>query len=296
MLSPRESIYEHYVPAAIPGAASGGPSYWFIFSTNRLLVREAGGSVRLPLAGALTSLGLETGAPLYLGTWEGMPCWVAQSPAEAEAPAGYSFTGLRALYGSLSEGLFHLAGRAYQIAEWDASRRFCGRCGAPMVHSDTERAKHCPSCGLTSYPPISPAVITAILKEGKLLLAHAKHFQNQMYSLIAGFVEPGETLEDAVRREILEEVGLKVRNIRYFGSQQWPFPNSLMIGFLADYESGEITVDGEEIVAADWFEPDPDQLPVLPHKISIARKMIDWMVEQRGLGPVKDYGPMTGRL
>lgn len=280
MLKPRESIYERYVPTAIPGADSHGPYQWFVFSGNRLLVREDGGTVVTPLAEDAAVFGLPVEEPLYLGTWEGVPSYTALAKADAEAPEGYAFTGLRALYGSLSDGLFHLAGRAYQIAEWNAAHRFCGRCGTPMDHSDTERSKKCLSCGLTSYPPVSPAVITAIFREGRILLAHAKHFQNNMHSLIAGFVEPGETLEDAVRREIREEVGLQVRNIRYFGSQQWPFPNSLMIGFMADYESGEITVDGEEIVFADWFEP--DRLPVLPHEISIARKMIDWYVEQRG--------------
>ncbi|WP_438445001.1 NAD(+) diphosphatase [Gorillibacterium sp. sgz5001074] len=285
MLNPRESIYEQYIPAVNPDPEYGGGSYWFVFSGGKMLVRSTeGGPVSLPLAGRLEELELpgvqEHGAqaPLYLGTWEGVPAYTVQIAPEAEAPAGGSFTLLRALYGSFDEGLFHLAGRAYQIADWDASRRFCSRCATPMEHLATERAKKCPACGFTTYPPVSPAVITAIMKGRQILLAHAKHFPNNMHSLIAGFVEPGETLEDAVQREIREEVGLQVRNIRYFGSQQWPFPNSLMIGFIAEYESGEIAVDGEEIVAADWFEP--ESLPELPNHISIARKIIDWVVSQ----------------
>lgn len=121
-------------------------------------------------------------------------------------------------------------------------------------------------------------MITAILKDGQVLLARARHFPGNMYGLIAGFVEPGETLEDCVKREIGEEVGLTVRNIRYFGSQQWPFPHSLMVGFLADYESGDIAVDGAEIVAADWF--DADHLPEIPPPVSIARKILDWYVKE----------------
>ncbi len=136
----------------------------------------------------------------------------------------------------------------------------------------------CPSCGISYYPRLAPAVITAILKGNQVLLARARHFPETMFGLVSGYVEPGETLEDGVKREIREEVGVEVRNLRYFGSQQWPFPHSLMIGFLADYESGDITVDGEEIVEADWF--DADHLPHIPPRVSIARKMLDWFKDE----------------
>ncbi|HEY5585326.1 MAG TPA: NAD(+) diphosphatase, partial [Ruminiclostridium sp.] len=163
--------------------------------------------------------------------------------------------------------------KAFQIVSWDQTNQFCGRCGSSTQPQPSERAKICPKCGFISYPRICPATITAIFKDDKILLAHAAAFKGNLYSLIAGFLEPGETLEECVKREIMEEVSLKVKNIKYFGSQPWPFPNSMMIGFTAEYESGEITVDGVEISEAGWFGV--DNLPELPFEMSIARKIIN---------------------
>jgi NAD+ diphosphatase len=278
MLMPRESIYTHYAPAVIPGHDTGALTYWFIFSAGRLLIEQAEGNVRIPQAVSVEELGITPIRSHYLGTWQEIPCYAVEAAPGLEDPAGRSFQGLRSLYGAMSEGLFHLAGRAVQIIAWADTHQYCGKCGGKTVSVEHEHAMKCPACGTSSYPRIAPAVITAILKGNQILLAHARHFQGNMYSLIAGFVEPGETLEDCVQREIREEVGLKVTNIRYFGSQQWPFPHSLMIGFIADYESGEIAVDGEEIVAAEWF--DADHLPVIPSHVSIARKIIDWYVSE----------------
>jgi NAD+ diphosphatase len=140
-------------------------------------------------------------------------------------------------------------------------------------------AKECPGCGFLSFPRISPAVIVLVEKENRVLLARVKRFTTELYSVLAGFVEPGETLEETVRREVEEEVGIKVKNLRYFGSQPWPFPDSLMIGFTADYESGEIKIDETEIADAGWY--DPDRLPTIPGKISIARELIDWFVNAK---------------
>jgi NAD+ diphosphatase len=190
---------------------------------------------------------------------------------------GILFKDLRSLYGILDEDIFLLAGKAYQIINWDKNHQFCGRCGSHTENLEGERAKKCPKCGFISYPVLSPAVITAIIKGNKILLAHNSGFKNNMYSLIAGFVEPGETLEEGVKREIMEEVGVQVKNVKYWGSQPWPFPNSLMIGFTAEYESGEINVDGVEIASAAWF--DINNLPKLPTEISIARKIINWYIE-----------------
>jgi len=186
--------------------------------------------------------------------------------------------GLLPLYDFLGEGLFHLAGRAVQLVAWVGTNRYCGTCGGRTVPSSSEFAMLCPSCRTASYPRLAPAVITAVLKDEQILLAHPHHFPAGRYGLVSGFVEPGETLEDCVKREIREEVGIEVANIRYFGSQQWPFPHSLMIGFLADYAGGEIAVDGEEIAAADWF--DARHMPDIPPPASIARKIIDWFVEE----------------
>ncbi|MCL6458539.1 MAG: NAD(+) diphosphatase [Gorillibacterium sp.] len=279
MQKKRDSIYKRFNPAVSAETSLGSPAYWFVFSSNKLLVTmDVAGMIRLPFAEDLNRWRIKPIRQQYLGVWNGAPCYSVEAEPDIAAPEGMEFRGLFTLYGTFDEDLFHLAGRAIQMVEWDQTNQYCSRCGSKMDELTNERAKVCPSCSFTSYPRISPAVITAILKGKQLLLAHAQHFQGDMYSLIAGFVEPGETLEDAVQREIMEEVGLKVKNIRYFGSQQWPFPHSLMIGFIAEYESGDIVVDGEEIAKADWF--DADQLPEIPTEISIARKMINWYAEQ----------------
>ena len=214
----------------------------------------------------------------YLGMLQGRPCYSAEISPDTNAPEGLTFVDLRSLYGALDEDLFLLAGKAFQIVSWDQTHQFCGRCSSPTEEQPGERAKICPKCGFISYPRICPAVITAILKDDKILLAHAVAFKGNMHSLIAGFLEPGETLEECVQREITEEVGIKVKNIKYFSSQPWPFPNSMMIGFTAEYESGEIAVDGVEISEAGWFGV--DNLPELPSEVSIARKIINWYIEK----------------
>ncbi|NGZ77231.1 NAD(+) diphosphatase [Saccharibacillus alkalitolerans] len=277
----RPSIYDRYIPA-LSAEPSDLPAYRFVFlaGTANLLLNEGSGLEAIPSAADAAELGFEPSRSLYLGTLGGAPCYAAEAPEGAVPPDGTAFLPLRSLYEVLDEDLFHLAGRALQMLNWDATHRFCGRCGTTLTLADRDRAKVCPNCGLSQYPRLSPAVITAILKDGKILLAHAAHFQNDMYGLIAGFAEPGETLEDCVRRETMEEVGIELGEIRYFGSQQWPFPNSLMIGFVAEYAGGEIAVDGEEIAHAAWFGP--DELPNIPPKVSIARKIIDWYAEEYG--------------
>lgn len=286
MQKPRESVYKRYIPAVTPQHEVPALAYWFVFSGGKLLMGSESGQLILPQAASPDELGVIPVRTQYLGLFENTPCYSVELTPEAVAPEGMEFCELRGLYGAIPEDLFHLAGRAVQVIAWDQTHQYCSRCGTPTEEVADERAKRCPACGLISYPRISPAVITAIIKDNRLLLAHAKHFRNHMFGLIAGFVEPGETLEDCVRRETLEEIGINITNIRYFGSQQWPFPNSLMIGFIADYESGEIQVDGEEIVEAEWFEA--GHLPVIPEPVSIARKMIDWYVEEYR---VKDQVP-----
>jgi NAD+ diphosphatase len=193
------------------------------------------------------------------------------------APEGMAFKDLKSLHEFLDEDIYLLAGKAIQITTCDRNHQFCGRCGASTETSEYEIAKVCPECGLRSYVRLSPAVITAIIKDGKILMA--KHgYHRGMYSLIAGFVEPGETLEEAVERETMEEVGLKVKNIKYFSSQPWPYPHSLMVAFTAEYDSCEIKVDGKEITDAGWFSP--DNIPLIPSKLSIARELIDWFIKK----------------
>jgi NAD+ diphosphatase len=256
------------------------PSWWFVFSGTKLLVERADQRVRVPLLNGLDTLALRALRKQYLGSLNGRPCLTAECEPDVEIPAHMEFQGLRKLYGALDEDIFWVAGRAFQIMDWDRTHQYCGRCGSPTENKADERAKVCPGCGLVSFPRMSPAIIVAVVRGKAILLAHAARFPGAIYSVLAGFVESGESLEDCVRREVKEESGIDVRNIRYFGSQPWPFPNSLMVGFTAEYSGGEITMDGKEIVDAGWFAV--DNLPAIPDKISIARKLIDWFVEKHG--------------
>jgi NAD+ diphosphatase len=273
----RESIYKRYKPSAAYEHVKEDYGYWFVFGQNKLLVGIAEDRLSLPLIKDLAELKLNPVRKQYLGTLQGHPCYSAEVESDTAAPQGMSFRDLRSLYGALDEDTFLLAGKAVQIVAWDQTHQYCGRCGQKTVTLEGERAKKCPSCGLISYPRLAPAVIIAVIKERQILLTHYATIRGNWHSIIAGFVEPGETLEECVNREILEEVGLKVKNIKYFGSQPWPFPNSLMIGFTAEYESGEIVVDGKEISEAAWFSA--AKLPEIPPKISIARELIDWFAQ-----------------
>ncbi len=213
----------------------------------------------------------------YLGALDGIGCYAAEMETEAAIPEGAQFKGLRQLFGVVDEGLLWIAGRANQLVHWAQTHRFCGRCGRPTRNKGDERARICEACGLINYPRVSPAIIVAVVRDDKILLARSSRFKSAFSSVLAGFVEPGETLEDCVRREVLEEVGIRIKHIRYFGSQPWPLPNSLMVAFTAEYDSGEIVIDNSEIVSAGWFSA--VELPMVPGKISIARRLIDWFVE-----------------
>jgi NAD+ diphosphatase len=236
------------VEDAVSGAAAG---WGFVFRGRDLLVRAEGEALRLPLAAGPAELGAEPLRTLELEAGEGTPAWAAEVPAEWEPPAGMEFRGLRSTWGLLDEPLFRMAGRAVQLVDWDRTHRFCGSCATPTHVRAGERARECPACGLIAYAGLAPG----------------------MYSTLAGFVEPGESLEEAVAREVREETGVEVRNVRYFGSQPWPFPHSLMIGFTAEYAGGELVVDRAELEDAAWFEP--DALPTTPPKLSIARHLVD---------------------
>jgi NAD+ diphosphatase len=226
------------------------------------------------------------GAPegaLFVGTLHGRHCWAlardgASAPGVARDPdPAAPALNLMALYGQVDEPTWLAAGRAVQLLDWDRNHRFCGRCATPTEPSSGERSRRCPACGLAAFPRLAPAIITLIHREdGRVLLGRNAAWPTPMYSCLAGFVEPGESVEATVRREVKEEVGLEVGSLRYFGSQPWPFPHSLMLGFHADYAGGDIEVDGNEISEARWFGP--DDLPPIPGRISIARKLIDdWL-------------------
>jgi NAD+ diphosphatase len=274
----RESIYKRYTPEFTPNKEINERAYWFLFNSSELLV-EIDNPHNIPFTPNLEELKISPLRFQYLGTFNGHPCYSGELP-RGDVPEGMVLKDLRSLYEVLDEDLYLLAGRAIQIVNWDRTHQFCGQCGAETITKDDEMAKLCPECGFTSFTRLSPAVITAIIKDGKLLMAQHTRTPGNMYGLIAGFVEPGETLTEAVQRETMEEVGLKVKNIQYFGSQPWPYPHSLMIGFTAEYDSGEIEVDGKEITDARWFGA--DELPRAPSKMSIAGELIQWYLENNG--------------
>ena len=272
-----------FKPEAAPVEEDGGPGWWFLFSGQRLLVRFAGEEAGIPFVEEIETLGLGALRKTYLGRLDDRPCYGAECGAGSRPPEGMDFQAIRGLAGRVQDDLFWLAARARQTLEWDRTHRYCGQCGSPTEDKMGERAKVCPACGLMSFPRMSPAIIVAVVNGDRILLARATRFANAFYSVLAGFVEPGESLEECVKREVREEVGVEVGNIRYFGSQPWLFPNSLMVGFTADYAAGEISIDQAEIVDAGWFTP--ENLPLIPGKISIARRLIDWFVETRAARP-----------
>lgn len=211
---------------------------------------------------------------LYLGELDGEPCF-----ARADAPPpGTEAHPLRQLFGVLSDEEFGVAARALGITAWDRDHRHCGRCGAPTERSTVERVRTCTACGHAAYPRLSPAIIVLVERDGRCLLARNARTQMPFFSTLAGFVEVGESLEDCVAREVREEAGIELADIRYFGSQPWPFSGSLMIGFTARWAGGEIVEDPTEIADAGWFAP--DALPPIPPRLSIARELIDDFVRR----------------
>jgi NAD+ diphosphatase len=262
-----------YIPLVAPPERRDEPALWFAFRKAEILVLNGADRPALPHCLDLAEHGLDPQRRQYLGLYDGKHCFAVEIHESQPLPAGWATLGLRDLFGLVETTLAALSGRAYQLLEWDRNHQYCSRCGTRTEPRTHERARSCPACGLTSYPPVSPAIMILVTHRGKLLLARKPAFPQGRFSALAGFVEPGETLEDTVIRETREEVGVEVKNIRYFGSQPWPFPHSLMIAFTAEYAGGEIRPDGVEIEEARWF--DPEQLPKLPPPISISRRLID---------------------
>ena len=269
-----------FVSETLPPEVRSESAWWFVFQESKLLVEEGPSGVNLPCLTHMTELGLAPLREHYLGRVDHRPCYAVEVSEGTIPPAGMTFEGLRQVYGRLDEDLFWIAARAVQIIDWDRTHQYCGRCGVPLRAKTAERAKECPRCGLLHFPRLSPAIIVLVERGNELLLARSRHFMPGMYSVLAGFVEPGESLEETVVREVKEEVGIEIKDIKYFGSQPWPFPHSLMIGFTATYASGEISPDDGEIEDAGWFTI--EKLPRIPGKISIARKLIDGFLAKQG--------------
>ncbi len=244
----------------------------FLFFEGRLLVRDD--DLSLPDAAAVARLELAPHQLQPVGLLAGRYCQAGWVERDALPAAGFGWRGLRSLFGAMDEDLLGLAGRAAQIAEWARTHRFCGACASPMQAAPGERCFKCSRCGHLAYPRISPAMMVLIRKGDAVLLALHSASPTRRFSPLAGFLEAGETVEEAVHREVFEEVGLQVHNLQYFASQSWPFPHSLMLAFTADYLGGEVRVDGAEIAEARWFGPGDAWPERIPH-VSISSQLID---------------------
>ena len=274
-----------FSPALLPPAPlPSGEALWFAVRGRDVLVVEKNEAPwEIPRLPDLAAIGLEPEASHYLGVLGDVACYAASLGDGTGAPGGMAFEEVRPLLFRLDEELAAVAGLAVQIVEWDRTHRFCGRCGTPTENARGERAKRCPACRLLAFPRVSPAMIVRVTRGEEILLARGRRFADPMYSVLAGFVDPGESLEECVRREVREEAAIEVEDIRYFGSQPWPFPHSLMVGFTARWAGGEIRIDPEELMDAGWFRA--DALPAVPPKQSIARQLIDAFVDGITGGP-----------
>jgi NAD+ diphosphatase len=250
-----------------------------VFSRDRLLQRIE--EPALLTWSSYRELGLMADRKQVIGRHDGV-LHVAVAVTEespAELPQGWRARDLRNWFGVLPDAHLAIAMRGVQLLEWERTHRFCGACGTPTEPVPGERALRCGACGLSVYPRICPAMMVLITRGRQLLLARGVSFPPGRYSALAGFLEAGESIEDAIHREVREEVGIEVHELRYFGSQSWPFPNSLMIAFTAQWKSGDIAADTAEIADAQWF--DIDDLPGMPpQRISISRALIDATVER----------------
>lgn len=265
----------NFMPSVVAILPKTNKDFYFLFCKNELLVMFKNNISSIPAIGDLINLELTN--IQYIGSINGENCFCGEINEDVTIPDFMHFRNLKALAHQLSKEMFWIGGRAIQIINWNTDHKYCGRCGSLTDSVNGERAKKCPKCGLSNYPRISPAIIVAVVREGKLLLAHNIQFPKNLYSVVSGFLEVGETFEECVVREVHEETGITVKNISYFGNQPWPFPNSIMIGFTAEYADGEIQVDGKEIGDANWYSS--TELPLIPHGISIAKKLIDWFTE-----------------
>jgi NAD+ diphosphatase len=272
---------EVFRPAIRSPEDAKGPVLCFVFRKRELLVTA---DYRVPNLEVLDSSGLDSIRSQYLGMLDDVHCHSVELGFDAAPPDGMAFRDLRVLYGNLDESLHAVAGRAVQIMEWDRTHQYCGACGKATEASKSERSRICPDCRVPQFPRLSPAMIVAVERGNEILLARSPHFPPGIYSVLAGFVEPGESAEQAVEREVMEEAGIRVKDIRYFGSQPWPFPNSLMLGFTAAYDSGEISLEDDEIEDARWFSAN-DMPTFFPGRMSISQWLILDFLERNGRSP-----------
>ncbi len=261
----------NFTPGVTPDPVALGAPLACVVREGRVLVLEDSNALA-PAALAITVFEHHAERH-YLGRLGSRPCWLLLVPPATAAPPGLAWQSLRALFSTAGAEELAILSRALQVAEWSLGHRFCGACGERMTDLPGERARRCGRCGFTAYPRLSPAIMVLVTRGEEILLARATRFKLPIWSALAGFVEPGESLEDTAHREVQEEVGIAITDLVYVGSQSWPFPHSLMIAFTARYAGGELQPDGTEIAEAAWYRP--DSLPPLPPPASIARHLIE---------------------
>ena len=266
-----------FVPGVRRPSTPSDVQYWFLYRGRQLAIHPERGLEPGPSrAGAVGDAAVH-----YLGRLEDCDAFAADLHPSAAAPADLEFRELFSLYGKLRDSVQKLAGRAIQVVEWDRTHRFCGSCGTETEASPVERARVCPACRLHFFPRVAPSMIVAVERDDEILLARSPRFPPGVWSVLAGFVEPGESAEDTVHREVFEESGVRVQDIRYFGSQPWPHPHSLMLGYQARHAGGDIEVDGVEVTEAGWFRA--DEMPGLFRgDFSIAQWMIRDFLARHG--------------
>lgn len=260
----------------LPGLGPGGDSelsFHIVVSDDEILTIEGVHPWRPLTQDEWRWLGLEALEEHYLGEIAGIPVFAVEVDPEADNPDGYEFDTLWTFLGQVEESVFYLIGRAKQIVEWHRNHQYCGQCGKPTEPSDFDRSRKCHDCGHHFYPRLAPSIIVLVTRGEEMLLVRHGRSRGNFYTTIAGFVEPGESIEETVHREVFEETRIRVKNLQYFGSQSWPFPNSLMLGFHAEYDSGEITIQEEELDDAQWFHY--SNLPNRPAMVSISGWLID---------------------
>ncbi len=248
---------------------------WFLFCKGDLLLSESDGTLTVPCSEE---------PPVRLEAWHtqitlpalnGLPCRAVRLDAPVMVD-GLRMMGLRETFDILPKPLYGMAGKAHELLYWDACTKFCGVCGAPMkFHTDI--SKRCTNCGKEVWPQVAPAIIVAVTRGDEILLTQSRNFRGDYYGLVAGFIETGETAEEALRREVMEETGIRVKNIRYVASQPWPYPSGLMLGFTAEYADGELRIQRSELTKGGWFHR--NNLPPIPGKVSLARFLIDRWLE-----------------
>jgi len=267
-----------------PSEQVAGTARWLIFKNDEILLYHENNEIRIPLLSDIQTLKLPFKQEQYLGLQGDIPCFAAEIDPTLTCllPGHLKFERVRQIRGlSEDESLFLLISRAMQVLYWDRRTQFCGACGTRTEPHEQERSKVCPACRSLFYPPISPAMVVLVWRENEILLGRPPHFMPDVYSILAGFVDAGESVEACVEREVMEEVGVSIQNIRYLGSQPWPFPSNLMLGFSAEYAGGEICIDPVELEDAQWFSI--DRLPTLPNPLSLSRHIIEQHIAQRRL-------------